>query len=399
MNSFSFFKKLFVLIALVVVLPFTVSAQQISQKCLAEDLMKLSYSLIELPVDYGTMILTKTEVTDEAIEYFYVCKTEEVYDYYVNSYGEVKASIADLMRAMVNTKDMLSMLLCIDAEKSIIYNYTAPSGKSFTLTFLPSAIQRYIGVQEITPQIREEAVRLVLVYASNQYSEDSPSFFILEEINKKSFCFKQSLDGYIEKNFKYNLARESLMSMLKGEGAAIYPFYSLYAGKGYKHTIVDRINKKSTKGEVSYEELAWIYLYVKEEQAKKEAEQAIQSDNMPMNQNTEDEEPMPFQLVDLKPTFQGGDANSFSKWVNERLVYPEISKKNKDQGRVVLQFTIGKDGTVRNVKVLRGVSPELDAEAVRVVSMSPAWTPGYLASGEPVSITYTFPVIFMVPQQ
>lgn len=394
MNPFSFLKKLLVAVTLLVALPLSVCAQQINQKSLAEDLLKLSYSATELPVDYGTMILTKTEVTDEAVEYFYVFKTEENYNYYLNSYSELKVSIADTMRAMANTKDMMSLLLCIDAERSIIYNYIAPSGKSFTITILPSAIKRYLGLQEVTPQVREEAVRLILVYASDQYSQDSQSFFILEEINNQSFCFKQSLDGYIEKNFKYNLARECLMSMLKGEGAAIYPFYSLYAGKGYKHTIVDRINKKSTKGEVSYEELVWIYLYVKEEQAKMEAEQEMQSGNMSQNNTeAEDDEPVPFQLLEQKPTFQGGDANSFSKWVNERLVYPEVSKKNKDQGRVVLQFTIGKDGQVGNVKVLRGATPELDAEAVRVVSMSPAWTPG-MNGGKPVRVTYTFPVIF-----
>jgi protein TonB len=79
--------------------------------------------------------------------------------------------------------------------------------------------------------------------------------------------------------------------------------------------------------------------------------------------------------------------------VNERLVYPEVAKKNGQQGRVTLQFTIGKDGNVTKVKVLRGVSPELDAEAVRVGSMSPAWTPG-IKDGKPVSVTYTFPIIF-----
>ena len=84
-----------------------------------------------------------------------------------------------------------------------------------------------------------------------------------------------------------------------------------------------------------------------------------------------EEEAIPFQLVEEKPSFQGGDANQFSKWVNSRLVYPEIAKENGVQGRVTLQFTVEKDGTVTKVKVLRGVDPSLDKEAVRVVSMSP----------------------------
>ena len=57
-----------------------------------------------------------------------------------------------------------------------------------------------------------------------------------------------------------------------------------------------------------------------------------------------EEEAIPFQLVEEKPSFNGGDANMFSRWVNERLVYPEIAKENGVQGRVTLQFTVEKDG-------------------------------------------------------
>ena len=73
-----------------------------------------------------------------------------------------------------------------------------------------------------------------------------------------------------------------------------------------------------------------------------------------------EEEAIPFQLVEEKPSFMGGDANEFSKWVNQRLVYPEIAKENGVQGRVTLQFTVESDGRVTNVKVLRGVDSSLD---------------------------------------
>lgn len=106
-----------------------------------------------------------------------------------------------------------------------------------------------------------------------------------------------------------------------------------------------------------------------------------------------EEEEIPFMLVEEKPTFQKGDANQFSKWVNQRLVYPEIAKENGVQGRVTLQFTIDKDGTLTKVKVVRGVDPSLDKEAVRVVSMSPKWEPGRQRD-RAVPVTYTFPVIF-----
>ena len=118
-------------------------------------------------------------------------------------------------------------------------------------------------------------------------------------------------------------------------------------------------------------------------------------DYVEVEEEVVEEEAIPFQLVEDKPSFQGGDANQFSKWVNSRLVYPEIAKENGVQGRVTLQFTVEKDGSVTKVKVLRGVDPSLDKEAVRVVSMSPKWKPGKQRD-RAVPVTYTFPVIFQL---
>ncbi|MBR2063580.1 MAG: energy transducer TonB, partial [Bacteroidales bacterium] len=106
-------------------------------------------------------------------------------------------------------------------------------------------------------------------------------------------------------------------------------------------------------------------------------------------------EAIPFQMVEVKPTFQGGDANTFSRWVNTNLVYPKEAAENKIQGRITLQFTVSETGKVTNVKVLRGVDSILDKEAVRVVELSPDWTPGK-SNGRNVPVTYTFPVIFQL---
>ncbi len=102
---------------------------------------------------------------------------------------------------------------------------------------------------------------------------------------------------------------------------------------------------------------------------------------------------LPFSLVEEKPSFHGGDANEFSKWVNANLIYPKEAKDRSIQGRVTLNFTVTRTGKVKDVKVLRGVDPLLDNEALRVVSASPDWTPGN-QKGRMVDVTYTFPVIF-----
>ena len=104
---------------------------------------------------------------------------------------------------------------------------------------------------------------------------------------------------------------------------------------------------------------------------------------------------VPFYEVEEKPTFQGGDAYEFSKWVNMQLIYPEGAKARHAEGRVTISFTVNEKGKVKDVRILRGADPELDKEALRVVSMSPDWTPGR-ADGKPVPVTYTFPIIFQL---
>ena len=106
-----------------------------------------------------------------------------------------------------------------------------------------------------------------------------------------------------------------------------------------------------------------------------------------------EEEAIPFALVEEKPKFQGGDANTFSAWVNKNLQYPEIAKENGVQGRVTLQFTVNTDGSVSDVKVLRGVDESLDKEAVRVIQSMPNWIPG-MQKGQPVRVKFTLPVTF-----
>lgn len=97
--------------------------------------------------------------------------------------------------------------------------------------------------------------------------------------------------------------------------------------------------------------------------------------------------------VEVKPVFEGGDANSFMAWVQKNINYPAAARENNEQGKVVVNFVVGKDGKVGDVKVLKGVSETIDAEAVRVVSQSPDWTPA-TDKGVAVPVNYTLPIVF-----
>ena len=116
---------------------------------------------------------------------------------------------------------------------------------------------------------------------------------------------------------------------------------------------------------------------------------------IPIKKEYGQDDEVPFQIVEVKPTFQGGDENAFTKWVFEQLKYPADAVKGKVQGRVILQFVVDENGNVGNVKVVRGVAPSLDQEALRVVAMSPKWTPG-TQRGKNVKVRYIFPVIFQL---
>ena len=108
-----------------------------------------------------------------------------------------------------------------------------------------------------------------------------------------------------------------------------------------------------------------------------------------------DHQSVSYNMMEEKPKFEGKGASEFSRWVDERLHYPESAIKAGIQGRVAVSFTIGAEGKVSDVKVLKGIDESLDAEAVRVISQSPDWTPGK-KNGRPVPVTFTFPVIFTI---
>ena len=113
------------------------------------------------------------------------------------------------------------------------------------------------------------------------------------------------------------------------------------------------------------------------------------------DEEQEEEEYTPFVIVEDMPSFQGGDINNFRVWVQQNLKYPDVAAENGIQGRVIINFVVEPSGKVTNVKVVRGVDPSLDKEAIRVVSSSPIWKPGS-QRGKAVRVQFTIPIIFVL---
>ncbi len=99
-----------------------------------------------------------------------------------------------------------------------------------------------------------------------------------------------------------------------------------------------------------------------------------------------------FQVVEEMPEFPGGMAECM-KWLAQNIKYPAEAQEKGIQGRVIVQMVVEKDGTITHAKVVRGIDPLLDAEALRVVSNMPKWKPGK-QNGEAVNVKYTLPVMF-----
>lgn len=99
-----------------------------------------------------------------------------------------------------------------------------------------------------------------------------------------------------------------------------------------------------------------------------------------------------YDITEEPPSFPGGQA-AMKTYLARNIKYPPTAMKNKIEGRVILQFVVRADGSISDTHVMRGISPELDAEAVRVIANMPKWNPGK-QDGKPVNVKFTIPVSF-----
>jgi protein TonB len=117
-------------------------------------------------------------------------------------------------------------------------------------------------------------------------------------------------------------------------------------------------------------------------------------DNLELGEGTGGEDE-PFFIVEVMPSFKGGDINKFREWVQKRTNYPQVAIDNRIQGKVYLTFIIETDGAVSNVTVVKSVDPVIDVEAVKAIESSPKWSPG-LQRGSPVRVRYSMWLNFTI---
>ena len=117
----------------------------------------------------------------------------------------------------------------------------------------------------------------------------------------------------------------------------------------------------------------------------------------PIKDNMKPDKNGVYQIVEEMPQFPGGE-KALMEYIAKNLTYPQEARDKGVEGRVFIGMVIEKDGSVSNVKVLRGISQECDAEAVRVISSLPKWKPGKM-KGEPVQVSYQIPINFKLAEK
>jgi protein TonB len=113
-----------------------------------------------------------------------------------------------------------------------------------------------------------------------------------------------------------------------------------------------------------------------------------------VKEEKEEESAEVFFIVEDMPEFPGGEM-ALRAYIANAIKYPVIAQENGIQGKVYVTFVVGKDGSVSDAKIARGVDPSIDKEALRVVMSLPKWKPGK-QRGKPVNVSYTVPINFVL---
>ena len=230
----------------------------------------------------------------------------------------------------------------------------------------------------------------------------------------------------LRKKFRKFLLIAFLISLFSISGAVIVPFINAYNSRGkkvdlVKNTVVSMENIKAeddipppppppppppaaVEAQVKYVAPVVVDSVTVEVEFATVSEVTETVSNEPVPDKIEvvkEEEPAivqeeeVFLIVEEQATFQGGDVGTFREWVMKNIRYPAIAQENGIKGKVYVQYAVNSKGEVVDVKVVRGVDPSLDKEAVRVIISSPKWEPAK-QRGTRVKQQFTIPISFVL---
>ena len=251
----------------------------------------------------------------------------------------------DLSFSLIGSTRAINLVIPVEYKNNRISELNAERDK---LTNIESELSNKLKSYLITDEENEDIIRQVMDYTFMGYSVSDIDTIIIT---------KDRLLDY------YNV----LLLDVKWE--VLYEHQLLEIPSLYERYIEDQVE---IKNEIEIEDTGW---------DEEEAIEIIEED---------DEEV--FMVVENMPEFPGGDLG-LMKYIQKNLKYPPIAKEYNITGKVYISFVVDRSGSVTNVKVVRGVDKNLDAEAIRVVKSFPKYTPG-TQRGNPVRVMFTIPINF-----
>lgn len=378
MKISNIFRSILILSAFGIV---TIANAQTDKNRIIDQIQEVSLKSTVLPVDMGTMTADSVKISETVLEYYNTVKDEQTYNYNLLNTEALKTTL--LSSYAPNGSNALSALLCLDSGKDIKYHFYNTTGENFTISFDREQLLNALGVNEITQEFRLSLVEKSLKTATGPYEIG----YKLVDINKNYLEMGLYVERSMSKAEKRSFSPDLASAFLSKDILSLMPLYALYLEKGYKVTLIEPRNKKNTPYKISYEKLSECFEYINKPRREELYEEPVEQTQETKN-NTK-------QSLDVKPSFNGGRSNKFAIWVNSQLKFPKMMIEYRIRGTVIVKFTIAEDGTLTNIKVVKGVHPDLDEEVVRVVASSPRWSPG-IFEGQPVPVTYTIPVIYQL---
>lgn len=203
--------------------------------------------------------------------------------------------------------------------------------------------------------------------------------------------------GVLEKGIESKQYQYLLLQVIKS--SAIIPIVNNFNVSQLKKRIT-MINKKRTSGLMSFKYLfalpvvAMMLLGNAQNTFSNQIESAVEKSLI--SESSQQKENV-YTMVEQMPKYLGGD-NAMMEYIGSNLKYPESAAKENVEGRVVLRFVVAKSGEIKDITVLRSLDSRCDAEAMRVVSEMPKWTPGK-QNGKEVDVYYTLPILYKLQKE
>jgi|GEM_PF-489217 len=224
----------------------------------------------------------------------------------------------------------------------------------------------------------------------NRYYEAEPTPILRVELDKNLYNADSAkwaisiIKGKLKTNIPFNIAADTaILIWINNNKLQIYP--------------ITDVMGNIVKAKVTVQGIDWkIYLnvnYLNQKTVDQSYNPIVISDEIP---KVEDDQNKIFTSVDESPGFPGG-SSALDKYLKKNIRYPAIARENNVQGEVFLNFVVEKDGSITDIKVVRGIGSGCDDEAIRVLKSSPSWKPG-IQNNRTVRVSYTMPITFTLQQ-